>query len=121
MEDNTIWCNLLSYRYHNLTVKMYVNDRRGISKGDSLWWRDLTTINDCKGSKGLSISDMFYCRVKNGEHLSFWFRRWAGNQSISKAFPELYIKAISRFTSVAEAGYWVGLEWLWDNNDWLKE
>ncbi|XP_058775087.1 uncharacterized protein LOC131649341 [Vicia villosa] len=87
----------------------------------SIWWRDLILINDCEGSMGLYVSNMFRCRVKTGETLSFWFSRWAGNQAILDAYPELYAKAAFPFMSIAEACLWDRLEWVWDADCWLQE
>lgn len=49
---NVLWSDLLKFRYGTPEVKTFVNDRSVVSKGDSIWWRDLVLINDSGGSKG---------------------------------------------------------------------
>ncbi|XP_058783901.1 uncharacterized protein LOC131658647 [Vicia villosa] len=100
---------------------MFVNDGNVMNKRDSLWWRDLMLINDCASSKGISASDLFSCRVKNGTKTSFWFSKWIENQLLSEDFPELYAKAENPFMSVADAGHWDGAVWCWDVDHWLTE
>ncbi|XP_058786284.1 uncharacterized protein LOC131660936 [Vicia villosa] len=131
-EENTVWKDILKYRYHTPEVKMFVNDDNVMNKKDSLWWRDLQLINDCASSKGeilpiktstkgISASDLFSCRVKNGSKTSFWFSKWIENQSLSESFPELYAKAVNPFMTVAEAGHWEEALWCWDVDHWLTE
>ncbi|XP_058784133.1 uncharacterized protein LOC131658901 [Vicia villosa] len=88
-EENAAWSNLLKYRHSNLAFKMYVNYGIVISKGDSIWWRDIILINDCDGSKGLSASELFLCRANNGENLSFWFSRPLGEFELGLGFRQL--------------------------------
>lgn len=94
---------------------MYVNDSRVISKRGLIWWRDLILINDCVGSKGMLASDLFLCRPNNYENTPFWFSRWAGNQSLSEAYPELYAKDTRLFKSVADSSLWEIDYWRWDS------
>lgn len=105
-DDNAIWSKVLKHRYTNLVVKMFVNDKAVITKRDSIWWRDLILINDCAGSNDIYASNLFYCKVKIGTLLSFWFSKWTGNQAISESFPELYVKADNSFMLVPNAGFW---------------
>lgn len=100
---------------------MYVNDRRVISKDNSIWWRDLIMINGCKNSMSSMLLIFFIVGLKYGKNLSFRFSRWARNQSILEALPELYVKVVPPFMYVVEAGFWIGSEWVWDTNYWLKE
>lgn len=49
---------LLNYRYISPKAKMFDNDKRVISNKNSIWWRDLILINDCKGFRG--VKDALY-------------------------------------------------------------
>lgn len=82
LEEKANWYQLLHHRYTNPEVKMFIDNNDVMSKRDSIWWRDLILINDYKGLMGLSVLDMFHCRVKFGERTPFWFSRWMGNQAI---------------------------------------
>lgn len=120
-EENVAWSRLLRHRYINLTVKMFVNDKCVISKGDSIWWRDDILIKDREGSNGLSFCDIIACKILNGENISFWFSRWEGNKNISEAYLELYAKVRSPLLTIAEAGFREGPEWNWDSAGWLLQ
>ncbi|XP_058746506.1 uncharacterized protein LOC131619428 [Vicia villosa] len=120
-EENAIWSSLLKHRYSHPEAKMFVNDTCGITTRDSIWWRDLMMINGCESSYGLTVSDLIYCRIHNGESTSFWFSKWVGDQNISEAYPELYAKACSPAMTVAEAGYREGSVWMWDVARWIIE
>ncbi|XP_058777040.1 uncharacterized protein LOC131651391 [Vicia villosa] len=119
-EENAIWSNILKHRYSKPVVKMFVNDKVVLTRNDSIWWRNLLMINDCAGSNGVSISDLFFCRVNSGENVSFWFSKWAGNQVISEAFPELYNHANNPCMTVADAGFWQDGTWVWDSDRWIR-
>ncbi|XP_058775849.1 uncharacterized protein LOC131650136 [Vicia villosa] len=99
-------------------AKVFVNDCRVLRKRDSVWCRDLVSINDSAGSRGLAFSDVVICRVKNGTKTAFWFSKWIGNQSLAEAFPELYGLAANQFMTVAEAGRWQDDVWQWEVHKW---
>ncbi|XP_058762746.1 uncharacterized protein LOC131636112 [Vicia villosa] len=101
-------------------LKMFVNDNRILNKSDSIWWRGLILINDCEGTRDLSASDLFSCRVKKGDRLSFWFCRWCGEQALSETYPELYTRATTPFMYVADAGHWENDEWIWNSQNWFS-
>lgn len=79
---------------------MFVNDEGVLHNWDSMRWRDLVLINDCSSSGGLSTSDVFLCRVKNGVKSAFWFSRWIEDHALSEAFLELYVRAVNFSMSV---------------------
>lgn len=107
-----VWYELLKYRYSNPKLKMFINDKRVLHKGDSVWCQDLVMINDCIGSRGLSTSNIILCKVKNGAKTAFWFNRWIGDQAISEALPELYARAAKPLMSLAKACHWEEGVWL---------
>lgn len=63
-EDNSPWSSLIKYRYGKPKIKMFVNDKSVIAKGDLMWWCDLIMINDCVESNGIFVSDLFNCRIQ---------------------------------------------------------
>lgn len=77
-------------------------------------------INDCSGSKGIYVSDVIKCRVKNGVNTTFWFNNWIGDQPLVEAFPELYTRTTKPFMSMEETSHWENEEWRWDAHRWFS-
>lgn len=53
------------------------------------------------------------CRLKSDNEISFWNRKWIGNQTLKEAFFEAFEGVVDKFGSVANAGFWDDGTWFW--------
>lgn len=112
-----IWRGLINHRYKNPEGKMFISDKSVISHGDSIWWRDLILVDSLEFDNCNCFSGNTLCRVKDGKSTTFWFSRWAGNQTLKEAFHESFVVAAEPFYSVADVGQWEHGHWSWYTQD----
>lgn len=110
-EKEAIWNRIVCHRYITPKLKLLSSNDRDISKGYSIWWRDLVQLDSKTEGLAHTFSNSLSCRLKDGDHIPFWCSSWLGNQQLNEAFPKLHAMAIDRFMSVEEAGYQEEGQW----------
>ncbi|CAL5198598.1 unnamed protein product [Lathyrus oleraceus] len=96
---------------------MFISDKRVISKGDSIWWRDLIMVDINSKEKHYCFSYFIKYRLNEGRRISFWHINWLGNQSLIDVFPKIYVATTDPFTSVTDARGLNGGSWCWNFQD----
>ncbi|XP_058777072.1 uncharacterized protein LOC131651423 [Vicia villosa] len=112
-EKEVVWRDIISHRYANLVLKIFVGDKSVLSKKDSIWWRDLILSDDSVNSN-FCFAGGVVSKVANRRGTSFWFSNWMCQQSLKDAFPEVIPLALINYCSVEDAGNWQDDEWHWN-------
>jgi hypothetical protein len=98
MDENSIWSDLIKFRYGPVRKKFL--DPEGVicSKMDSIWRRDVVSI----GRESEYGSNWFaIIKPGDGETLRFWEDKWLGDTMICSEFEDLYRVAADCNISVA--------------------
>ncbi|CAI8614500.1 unnamed protein product [Vicia faba] len=50
-------------------------------------------------------------------NIPFWYAKWIGNESLTKAFSEIFVQAVDDKIVVVPAGIWTYTGWSWQLTD----
>lgn len=81
---------------------MFINDKRLIQKIDSIWWRDLVTLDAIKGLEQNIFSDFYGCRLGDAINIMFVQSKWMEDQSLKDDFPKYFAQDVNTLISVAK-------------------
>lgn len=58
------------------------------------------------------------CVVGNERHISFWNKKWLGNEMLVWVFPNLYSVSFNHNAVIGDTGVWEDRHWCW-NLTWV--
>ncbi|CAK8567342.1 unnamed protein product [Lathyrus sativus] len=96
---------------------MLINGNIVFNHNSSIWWRYIFMVDLLENGFENFFSKNAVYKVKDDRSSSFWFCRWAGNQTLREAFPESFTSFVDQFYSMADAGQWDNGSWRWFQHD----
>lgn len=99
-EDGSLWKRVLEDKYGKGLGDF--REPNGVVRHRlaSLWWKDLTTLEDRSGLTWFKSEVVR--RMRDGMSTSFWKDRWRSNIPFCDIFPRLFSISIQKDSSVGE-------------------
>lgn len=83
------------------------------SHNQSLWWRDLHTMDKDWNFPPSWFADSVRLKLGNGSNVAFWKDTWVGTVPLRELFPRLFQIASFKDITVEGAGLWNNNSWEW--------
>lgn len=102
-DEESVWYRLLH--------KLYGEDRMLRREHQSVWWRDLYTLDKCLCYAQNRIYDSVRHRLGNGTEIKFWEEKWSFPWKLREVFSALFELSDNQIGAVADFGEWRNGEW----------
>lgn len=89
IQKDFLWSDLFSYRYGDLGTKIMANVGRKWGNTDSIWWKDLMSIEDGLSQHKDLFQESYRCELGMGVVFYFWSHYWFGKDKLEDLFPVL--------------------------------
>ncbi|XP_058755939.1 uncharacterized protein LOC131629160 [Vicia villosa] len=105
-DDGAVWKSFVKWRYNNFRLKVFLPAGEGSNVKDSIWWRDVLSIDIFRDNAEEGFSSCVQCTANNGASISFWYSIWLGNQSLRTSISDLFDLSTKRYASVGDIVEW---------------
>lgn len=96
-----------------LTEHLYRQSGALSQRQQSVWWKDLNSIDESLPYGRNWFSDSIKVKLGNGWEVRFWEDCWCSPWKLVELFPQLYAVSEAKTGAVAEFGTWEGDQWQW--------